>query len=413
MIDHEKKLEKAKKNLNDSNILEVNKKHILSFVNAADSGLTRDGKPVSKRRQFKYVNQLRKMALMLDKDFNKATKEDIVDLNSKINNMKRTDGKLCTEWTRYTYKIVLKTFYKYLNGGEEYPKCIKWIKPKIEKRTKTEPSDVLTFDDVKELANATENLRDRAFILFLYESGCRIGELMSIRIKDFTTPDQYGSMMHIPEGKTGPRDIRIISSSPAISNWLTQHPTRNDTNSLIFCGISNFNKGKPIEYNNYRKVLIKAKAKTNIQKPVNPHNFRHSRATELCKKLTEAVLCKYMGWVIGSKEAATYVHLNSDEVRDAYDEIHGVKKPDEKKMLKPIQCPRCNTNNDAAARVCSGCSLGLDEKSIFEYDLQKEQAAQIGIGIQQAMQKDELYQMMFKKMQDMEKQLTELQNKKK
>ncbi|GAG83742.1 unnamed protein product, partial [marine sediment metagenome] len=290
----------------------------------------------------------------------------------KINNMKKSDSSECSEWTKYTYKIVLKTFYKHLFDGEEYPKCVKWIKPKIKNRTKTEPCDVLNFEDVKDLANATDNLRDRAFILFLYESGSRIGELMSIRIKDFTTPDKYGAMVHIPKGKTGARDIRIISSAPAISNWLTQHPNRSNTSSILFCGNSNFNKGEPIEYNNYRKLLLKAKNKTGIDKPVNPHNFRHSRATELSKKLSDSVLCKYMGWVLGSKEAATYVHLNSDDVKNAYDEAHGNKIPDQKReSLKPIKCPRCGINNDPAAKFCQGCSLGLDEKAIMDFDREK------------------------------------------
>jgi len=389
MVDYQKRLDKAIDNLKKSDILEVNKKHILHFIKLANSGATRGGKPISKRRQFKYSNQLRKMAKMLNKDFKKATKNDIIDLVDKINNMKTPDGSDCSEWTKYTYQIVLKTFYKHLFNGEDYPKCVKWIKPKIEKRTKTQPSDVLTFEDVKKLANATDNLRDRAFILFLYESGARIGEIMSIRIRDFSTPDKYGSMIHIPEGKTGERDIRIISSAPAISNWLTQHPNRNNIESVLFCGNSNFNKGKPIDYNNYRKLLLKAKKKAGINKPVNPHNFRHSRATELSKKLTEAVLCKYMGWIIGSKEAATYVHLDTTAVTNAYDEAHDIKKPVKKEMLKPIECPRCKTVNDAAAKFCNACSLGLDEKSILDYDKEQEKAKELGMLVQKEIEDNE------------------------
>jgi integrase/recombinase XerD len=394
LVDHNKSLIRAKENLRNSDILDVNKENIFNFLKMANSGATHNGEPICKRRQFKYANQLRKMAGMLDVDFKKATKDDIIKLVDKINNMKRSDGKDCTDWTKYTYKIVLKTFYKHLFDGENYPECVKWIKPKIPENH-TEPSDVLSFEDVKKLANATDNIRDRAFILFLYESGARIGEVSSIRVKDFVTPDKYGSMVHIPKGKTGPRDIRIIHSAPAISNWLSQHPTRDDKNSLIFCGISNNKKGKAIEYNNYRRLLLKAAEKAGISKPVNPHNFRHSRATELSKIFSESILCKYMGWVIGSQEAATYVHLDSDAVKNAYDEAHGIKKTENKETLTPIICPRCNTKNDFAAKFCSGCSLGLDEKSILEYDQRREQ---IDLSLEHILQDPMLTRKMLKQL---------------
>jgi len=65
-------------------------------------------------------------------------------------------------------------------------------------------------------------------------------------------------MVHIPKGKTGPRDIRLISSALAISALLNQHPIRDDKNAILFCCISNKKKGMAIEYNNYRKLLLKA-----------------------------------------------------------------------------------------------------------------------------------------------------------
>ena len=372
MADYEKSLERAKQNLIESDILEVNKNHILHFIKLANSGKTNGGKPICKRRQFKYCNQLRKMSAMLEVDFKKATEDDITNLVDKINNMKKPDGSSCSDWTKYTYKIVLKTFYKHLHDGETYPKCVKWIKPKTPENT-TAPDDVLTDEDVKKLANATDNLRDRAFILFLYESGARIGEVSSIRVRDIKA-DKQGAKVFIPKGKTGPRTIRIIESPPAISAWLAIHPTRSDKNSILFCGISNKKKGQPIEYNNYRKLLVKAKKKAGIDKPVNCHHFRHSRATFLATEMTESVLCKYMGWVIGSSEVATYVHLNEQAVFDAYDQIYGIKKEDKKKVKGPKKCPRCFVINDFAANFCSGCGLGLDLQSVMEYDKQKEEA---------------------------------------
>ena len=262
--------------------------------------------------------------------------------------------------------------------NDEYPKEVKWIHPRMMKRNGKLPEELLTTEDIKKMANATDNLRDRAFILFLYESGARIGEIMSIQLKHFE-PDKYGAKVLIPKGKTGPRKIRIIASAPAISNWLSNHPDRNNKLSLLFCGISNYKRGEDIVYQNYRTMLRKMAKRAGVDKPVNPHHFRHSRATELAKSLSSAILCEYLGWVQGSREAATYVHLSGEASDKEILKIHGLTKDDQKEHeFKSIECPRCGIKNDPAAKFCKGCSLGLDEKSVMEFDRQKEQATQMG-----------------------------------
>jgi integrase len=379
-----KDLETAKKNLLKSNISEENKKHIIGFIN------NQAASDISNKRLYKYYSVLKKASNFLSIDFKKANKRDIQELIIKINNMDNGRGQPASEWTKYTYKTILKRFYKWLNGDdEEYPKEVKWIHPKMDKRNKKLPEELLTMEDVKLIANETQNQRDRAFVLFLYESGARIGEIMSIRVKDFES-DKYGAKVLIPEGKTGPRKIRIIASAPALSNWLTQHPDRKNKNSPLFCGISNYKRGLNVVYQNYRKILKKAANKASIDKPVNPHHFRHSRATELAKKLTEAQLCEYMGWITGSKEAATYVHLSGRDMDKAILSIHGlIEEKTEKDKFNSIKCPRCGIKNDPAAKFCSGCSLGLDEKSVMEYDNRREQALKTGFQIESAIEDKE------------------------
>ncbi|RLG70969.1 MAG: hypothetical protein DRO11_05300 [Methanobacteriota archaeon] len=51
---------------------------------------------------------------MLGKDFDKATKEDIERL---VKRLERSDY---SAWTKHDYKVALKRFYRWLNGGEEY-----------------------------------------------------------------------------------------------------------------------------------------------------------------------------------------------------------------------------------------------------------------------------------------------------
>lgn len=370
-----KRLNGAKHLLEKSNLTSENKNNILSFIDQ----LSAEG--ISKVRQLKYLYTLKSLAKMIELDFIKAQKKDIIKLMSHINNSEYK------EWTKRDFKVVLKRFYRWIRENEgqrfsrgEYPEEVKWINTGKKNHRKILPKQLLTVEDVKTIANSAKNLRDRCLIFLLYESGARIGELMNIQIKDVEF-DKYGALINL-FGKTGARKIRVIASSPAISNWLLEHPSRDNQNALLFCGIWSKKRGEDISYNTINKMLRETEKTAGINKPVNPHHFRHSRATELAKKLTESQLCTYMGWVQGSQEAATYVHLSGRDMDKAILALHGlVEEEQEKDKFKVIECPRCGIKNDPGAKYCNSCSLGLDEKSVMDFDRQKELAAKLGFDI--------------------------------
>jgi len=377
MVDLKSEVEKAKahiRKLADKNeITQSNAGYLLDFVEQ----LSAQG--YSLNRQRKYLYSLGKMSKIYNKDFEKATKKDMVTLSSKIRNNYHGE-------TPRDYLVMLRIFIRYIReqGGEvfgkyEYPEEVKWITPGGKSRRKHLPKELFTVEEIKKLANHTDNLRDRCLIMMLYETGCRIGELQQIQIKDIDF-DKYGALITV-YGKTGARRIRIIASAPSISNWLQEHPDRGNKNKYLFCGIWT-NRGEMMQYRYINKLLREIGKRAGIDKPMNPHHFRHSRATELAKKLTEAQLCQYMGWIIGSKEARTYVHLSGRDIDKTILSLHGFKQLDkEEEKFKIIICPRCSLKNDPGSKFCRGCSLGLDEKSIMDYDQRKEEAAKLGFDL--------------------------------
>ncbi|MCJ7572188.1 MAG: tyrosine-type recombinase/integrase, partial [Candidatus Thermoplasmatota archaeon] len=198
-------------------------------------------------------------------------------------------------------------------------------------------------------------------------SGARIGEVLEIKLKDIE-PDKYGCKIKL-SGKTGDRRIRLIASSPAISNWLMDHPDRDNKESMLFCGLWSKKRGDMIDYQTFRMLLQDLAKKAKITKPVNPHHFRHSRATELSKSFTEAQLCQYMGWVPGSQEAATYVHLSGRDMDNAILKVNGLAEEEpEASKFKAITCPRCGIINSPDSKFCSHCSMGLDLQSTMDYE---------------------------------------------
>jgi integrase/recombinase XerD len=309
-VDYSKRLERAEYLFLQSNENDENKGKIIEFI---DYLIANDISPV---RRLKYFYTLKTIYKNFKKTFTQANKRDIEEFVSWINTS------TYEYWTKRDFKIIIKKFYKWLREEQglnyskyEYPDEVKWINTGKKQNKKKLPNELLNIEDIKKLAEKANNLRDRAIILSIYESGARIGEILNIRIKDLEN-DKYGSLINL-SGKKGPRKIRIIASSPGINNWLLEHPNRQNKNAFLFCGIWGKKRGEEIGYNTINKLLKETAEKANINKPVNPHHFRHSRATELAKSFTESQLCEYLGWVQGSKEAVTYVHLSGRDMDNA------------------------------------------------------------------------------------------------
>ena len=239
-------------------------------------------------------------------------------------------------------------------------------------------------------------MRDKAIILCLYESGARVGEFLPIQIKHIQF-DQYGALIML-YGKTGSRRIRLIASSPMLAKWLSVHPDRENPESYIWTGLSNTNQGNMLSYIGLRRLLNKLAKKTNIQKKMNPHNFRHSRATELAKQLTEAQLCSIFGWELGSDQPATYVHLSQRDTDDAILSIHGLKEEEiENNQLKIIICNRCKTKNSPGARFCESCGIPLNMKVALD---QQKEINNIDGQITKIFQDENIRNILIKKIQE-------------
>lgn len=357
--------------LERSSISQLNKEIIKSFSDKCIA----DG--IKKIRIAKYILILNKIAQSIKKDFNETNKKDwenyLLELES---NDKYTD------WTKYDYKVTIKKFYKVIKGNnEEYPEEVKWIKATRAIQNKTIPEVLINPDEIKSMANSTTNLRDKAIVLTLYESGARASELLGIKIKHVTF-DKYGALILL-RGKTGPRKIRLIASVPALANWIEVHPSNDDNNSWLWIGMSNTNQNNRLSYPALNKILSQLGKKIKLQKPVNPHNFRHSRATELAKTLTEAQLCMVMGWKQGSSQVGVYVHLSQRDTDKAILKLHGLLETEEEEPgLMAIKCPRCKQNNTPGARFCRTCGMALDLQASLDAE---DKDKQIGISVMETL----------------------------
>ena len=298
-----------------------------------------------------------------DNAFDKVSKDEMIEFVQSISHQKSV-----------ATKIYVKALYHWLFKlpKHQYPDVVSWLQPKEHQKKKL-PEQLLSAEEVKRMADATLNLRDRAIITFLYESGCRAGELISLKIKDLQFT-KYGDKA-IVRGKTGMRVIPLVFSIPDVRAWLNVHPFSDDPEAAVFPDMNT--KRKQLGNHASLANIVKAAAlRAKLKKRVFPHLFRHSAATRLANDMPEQILKKMFGWTGASRMPATYVSLNASDVERKMLEINGIETPEEKpeSVLKPRKSPRCTELNHVNGRFCINCASALDSKTAmaFEDELEKK-----------------------------------------
>jgi integrase/recombinase XerD len=359
----------AVKLIQASEISKENKTIILDFANnCLARGLT-------KIRVKKHLFHLRKIAEYLKKPLKKVDRKDI----EKIINW--VSSKDYSPHTQSDFKITLKVFYKWLEAEKlgitireleiqrKEPQLILWFSSRVKKIDTKLPEQLLTQNDILALIKSAPNIRDKAFIATLYESGARISEIGTLKIKHISF-DEYGIKASL-SGKTGSRTIRLITSCKYLTDWINQHPNKDNKEAPLWVG--NITK-ELLNYTSLSKLLKVARKRAGINKPINPHSFRHARATELAQCLTEQQLKNYLGWTAGSDMATVYVHLSGKDMDNAMLSMHGLmpKKSDEESKLMPKKCLVCGELNDPTASFCIKCRTALTLQIAINEDVQKE-----------------------------------------
>jgi len=354
-------------------------------------------------RVAKLSSQLRVIVSLLKGDLDKVEKSDILNLIGEINR--------CEKWsdvTRADYRRATKQFYKWfrdedsrlfsskqdmrLKMSQLYRVIEKDIKISAKKR-QIDFSNILTEEIIDRVVDkGCRTIKEKAFIRFLHETGVRAGELLNIKLKEIVIKENH-CVIHV-DGKTGRRGIPITNSVPYLVQYLDIHPFKDNENSYLWLSDSNYNRHSPllhasaqqlinrcfenagfvkIEKVEYKLANGKTRTKTVSREVLKKHNlhwFRHSRASLLAPHLTEVLLCKYMGWVLGSKQVRNYVHLCTEQLEDGYLQMKGIKIVDRVDHGKPTKCG-CGSINDKKSAYCYKCGRPLRVKELMDEETNK------------------------------------------
>lgn len=341
-------LEKIQQN---KNVNPTNKKLITQYFN------TQKAQDKSTRTMYKQAYCLLKLLEAFPKNlsFDKATKQQIEGVVSKVNALDLADATKCN------IRITLKQLYKETLGeGEYYPRQVAWIKTTLDRKAKQPPVDILSKEEVQQMLKFATNPRDKALIALLYDSGIRAGELLNMKKKDINLRSDPAHI--VVDGKTGMRQVPIVFSVPYLSTYLNGVENTIANDESIWRNRARSHIRGSLDEAGLSKMLKEVAQAAGITKRVYPHLFRHSRATFYANKLTEQQLKAYFGWTKDSSMASTYVHMSGRDIDGAILSANGVVKSKKaEEVVSEIRtCPKCNTENEVTSVYCKTCGSALD-----------------------------------------------------
>jgi len=143
---------------------------------------------------------------------------------------------------------------------------------KIPKKAKTLPK-VLTKDEIRDLFKATRFGRNRLMLQFMYGSGCRVSEVVKLKVGDLNFKERTA----VIRGGKGNKDRLIILSK----DWLKDLKKYLEKKKIKTEEVFSKKNGKKISTDTVQRIVRKAALEAGIQKHVTPHCLRHSYATHL------------------------------------------------------------------------------------------------------------------------------------
>ncbi|HWQ95995.1 MAG TPA: tyrosine-type recombinase/integrase [Candidatus Methylomirabilis sp.] len=228
--------------------------------------------------------------------------------NQYILNIQKTSKVSTVEIT----KSVLRKYFNWC-GKSGIVAHVKVKMPKSNLRR----DDILSVEDINKLIENTDSPMYKALISFLFESGGRINEVLSVKVRDVQETDR-GMIISLPSTKTG-NDYRrslYVFSAGYIRNHLT------------YSGLGKDDRLFSVKHAAVFDMLQKIETRAKTGKHVNPHSFRHARATDLVLRgVQESIVRKHLGWVGDSKMISTYQHIIDDDVIDAMASMNGFSTP--------------------------------------------------------------------------------------
>ena len=203
--------------------------------------------------------------------------------------------------------------------------------PALELKTVKVPVHIprfLTGPEVDELCSMPESnellweTRDKAIFEILYSSGCRVGEIVMLKISDL----ERGMSSAMVRGK-GNKDRRVYfeeDARQALSIYLDDRKKRFVKEGIIDSAKEVFvnQKGGALTTNGIRYILSRYTGPEGTNHHVSPHALRHTFATSMLGNGADVRVVQEMLGHASVSTTQRYTHLTTEQLIEIYSKAH-------------------------------------------------------------------------------------------
>lgn len=206
----------------------------------------------------------------------------------------------------------IRSFYNYLvNEKKIENNLFKTISnPKIEKKL---PS-FLSYEEMRQIiesidTDTLEGLRNRLIVELFYATGCRVSELVSIKISAI---DFEQKTIQI-KGK-GNKERTVYYGEYAFDVLKHYLKAKNDDSKYLFSN----NYGDALSVLEVENIIKKIVSKLELKCHVTPHVFRHTFATHLLNNGADIRTVQELLGHANLNTTGIYTHVTNERLREVY-----------------------------------------------------------------------------------------------
>jgi len=198
------------------------------------------------------------------------------------------------------------------------------------------PRKGISKTDLFKLIAAAEesSIRDLVIVLFLADTGCRVGGLAHLKIDDIDL--DHNRAIVFEKGKGGNAKKRVVfygsKTSYALSRLLTQRPPDQQVDQtaleyLLLCEKKRNGYYQLLSETGIYQVLKRLARKWGIDKGFNPHNFRHGAIRGwLANGMPLSLASQLAGHSSVTVTADIYGTANENELSRAHDQYTWIEQ---------------------------------------------------------------------------------------